>query len=143
MTRAELQDNFLFTYAYTRAITPAQNIATKTVSDMEHSSFSEHRRRIWVQSSRIEYLKLSQRYDLPARVMTLLRKDLDYVVLQGGFEPTVEFWHFCCDKLGYSKDQAIFTSGAQPHLDLDMDQDTLGKLETIIKQSGDHWTLVP
>jgi len=68
----------MFTYAYTRAITPAQNVnQAARIEDMEHRSFSEKRRRIWVQSSRIEYLKKSQRYNLPARVMTLLRKDLD------------------------------------------------------------------
>lgn len=83
------------------------------------------------------------RYNLPVRILSLVRKKKDLIILQGGHEPTREYWEFCKDILDLDEDQAIFTEGDIYNLDDDMDDKIVAKLRQIIASSGDEWTLVP
>ncbi|EKX35003.1 hypothetical protein GUITHDRAFT_146829 [Guillardia theta CCMP2712] len=108
-----------------------------------NSILGAERRRIWTHGPRPEYKKESQRYNLPARVLTLLRPGLDIAILPGAHERTRHFWEFCKEVFGYEDWQAIFTSGNIYNMDDDTDDCMVETLRGIITSSNCEWTLVP
>lgn len=48
-------------------------------------------RRIWCNGPRPEYKRVTQRYNMPARTIPLVRKGRDWIILPGGYEPIREF----------------------------------------------------
>lgn len=84
---------------------------SETVSEMKNVALSESKRRIWVHAPRPEYQRQTQRYNLPVRILSLVRKKKDIIILQGNHEPTREYWDFCKEVLELDDDQAIFTEG--------------------------------
>jgi hypothetical protein len=116
----------------------------KTASKKYRKSvLGQERRRIWIHGPRPEYKKNSQRFNLPSRIIGLLRPNLDMVILPGGHEPTREFWEFSRNVSGLAEWQAMFTSGTIYNMDDDVDDHMVEKMRSIIVESGCGWTLVP
>jgi len=119
----------------------ASSISCKKIT--KKSVLGEERRRVWVHGPRPEYKKNSQRFNLPSRIIGLLRPNLDIVILPGAHEPTREFWEFSRAVLGLAEWQAVFTSGSIYNMDDDVDDEMVERLRAIIKESGCGWTMVP
>ena len=116
----------------------------KAVSkQVRKSVLGEERRRVWVHGPRPEYKKNSQRFNLPSRIIALLRPNLDIVILPGGHEPTREFWEFSKNVLGFADWQVMFTSGTVYNMDDDVDDQMVEQLRSLIIESGCGWTMVP
>ncbi len=107
------------------------------------SVLSEERRRVWIHGPRPEYKKNSQRYNLPSRIIPLLRPNLDIVILPGAHAPTKEFWEFCRETLGLQEWQALFTSGKIYNMDDDVDDEMIASLRATMLKAKCGWTLVP
>ena len=107
------------------------------------SVLTEDRRRVWVHGPRPEYKKNSQRFNLPSRIIALLRPNVDIVILPGGHEPTREFWEFSREVLGLAEWQAMFTSGTIYNMDDDIDDSMVELLRATIVESKCGWTMVP
>jgi len=116
---------------------------SETINEMKNVALSESQRRIWVHAPRPEYQRQTQRYNLPVRILSLIRKKKDIIILQGNHEPTREYWEFCKDVLELDDDQAIFTEGEIFNLDDDINDQIISKLRAVIASSGEGWTLVP
>mmetsp|Transcript_70722 Transcript_70722/g.188787 ORF Transcript_70722/g.188787 Transcript_70722/m.188787 type:complete len:392 (-) Transcript_70722:160-1335(-) len=125
------------------ASTPISGIAPCIQEHIENSVLDKSRRRIWVHGPRPEYKKNSQRYNLPSRILPLLRPGLDLVILPGAHQPTREFWNFCCDALGFDESQAIFTSGNIYNMDDDVDDNMIHCMQEFINSSDCDWTVIP
>eukprot|EP00960_Hanusia_phi_P045811 757441-Hanusia_phi.AAC.1 len=125
-------------------VTNAQ-VATESAPKLRRSNsiLGAERRRIWTHGPRPEYKKESQRYNLPARVLSLLRPGLDIAILPGAHERTRHFWEFCKEVFGYEDWQAVFTSGNIYNMDDDTDDTMVDTLREIITSSNCEWTLVP
>jgi hypothetical protein len=123
--------------------TPTGSVADFDVNINRKSSLGEERRRVWVHGPRPEYKKNSQRYNLPSRIIPLLRPNLDMVILPGGHAPTKEFWDFCKVTLGFQEWQALFTSGSVYNMDDNICEDMIDCMKTIMLKDSRGWTLVP
>ncbi len=110
---------------------------------IQKSVLSEERRRVWIHGPRPEYKKNSQRYNLPSRIIPLLRPNLDIVILPGAHAATKEFWEFCRETLGLQEWQALFTSGNIYNMDDDVDEGMINSLRATMLKSKCGWTLVP
>lgn len=71
-------------------------------------------RRIWCGSPRPEYRRITQRYNLPTRCLSLVRKKLDIIILPGDNPSVVEFWKFIRDVNELDDDQV----SRKPNIDL-------------------------
>ena len=128
----------------TAAPTPSlQDYAGTENSFTRTSALSEERRRIWIHGPRPEYKKNSQRYNLPARIIPLLRPNLDIVILPGSHAATREFWDFCKETMGLQEWQALFTSGTVYNMDDDVDDNMVACLRETMLATNCSWTLVP
>jgi hypothetical protein len=107
------------------------------------SVLSEERRRVWVHGPRPEYKKNSQRFNLPSRIIPLLRPNLDVVILPGAHPATKEVWEFCRETLGLQEWQALFTSGNIYNMDDDVDDEMINNLRETMLKAKCGWTLVP
>ena len=101
-------------------------------------------RRIFCNGPRPEYRRVTQRYNLPARTIPLVRPNRDFIILPGGYQPMRLWWELCRDTLHLTEDQGIFTSGNVYNLDDDIDSDVLSRLKAIITGNPkDTFSLVP
>ena len=125
------------------ASTPTSSIAELEGKYIRKSSLGDERRRIWIHGPRPEYKKNSQRYNLPSRIIPLLRPNLDIVILPGGHVPTREFWEFCRITIGLEEWQALFTSGSVYNMDDNISDEMIEKLRAIMVGENCGWTLVP
>jgi hypothetical protein len=125
------------------ASTPISQETQENFCFQRKSVLSEERRRVWVHGPRPEYKKNSQRYNLPSRIIPLLRPNLDIVILPGAHAATKEFWEFCRETLGLQEWQALFTSGDIYNMDDDVDEGMILSLSATMERSNCGWTLVP
>ena len=111
---------------------------------LERIGLDEGARRIWCGSARPEYRRETQRYNLPGRCISMLRKDLDYVILPGNHTGMRELWEFARDVMGLRDDQAIFTSNEHFVMDDDIDDDIVSRIKAIVTTNPkDKFCLVP
>lgn len=109
-------------------------------------SWVDSNRRIWCNGPRPEYSRQTQRYNMPARTIPLVRKGLDYIVLPGGYEPIREFAEFVRSVFDLEDDQILWTPGEHYLLDDDIAKDpsVVARLKQVIVQnSSDKFTLLP
>ena len=78
---------------------------------MKLESWREEARRIWVNGPRPEYSRITQRYNLPARNIPLVRKGRDFIVLPGEYDKIREFAEFVEAVMDLDEGQIIWTSG--------------------------------
>eukprot|EP00051_Salpingoeca_urceolata_P006844 m.90543 g.90543 ORF g.90543 m.90543 type:complete len:1273 (-) comp15010_c0_seq4:98-3916(-) len=127
-------------------VAKAEAFVTDPVSEdtLELATMDTEARRIWVNSARVEYRRITQRYNLPNRCLTLVRPGKDFIVLPGGHEPTRDWAEWVAKERGLDDDQIIFTSGEQFVLDDDMDNETVAKIKSIVAtNSKDKFVLFP
>ena len=103
--------------AQTSESVSSSDIHTTTLMTLQNhmSLLSETRRRIWVHGPRPEYTKDRQRFNLPSRITSLLRPNLDIIILPGNHAPTAEFWEFNREVLGLSEWQVLACFETERH----------------------------
>ncbi|CAG9463223.1 unnamed protein product [Pedinophyceae sp. YPF-701] len=109
-------------------------------------SWRDDVRRIWVSGPRPEYRRITQRFNMPNRCLPLVRKGIDFIVIPGGHDPTMEFAEFIKEVCELDEDQVIVTSGREYNLDDDISSDpgVISRLKAIvISNPKDKFTLVP
>jgi hypothetical protein len=108
----------------------------------------ESKRRIWCFGPHADSKVKNQRYYLPVRFLSVLRKK-DVIILPGNHAPTREFVDFMIPLLGLSEDQIIWTSGESISIDADIDTNIRNRIKDLIETSGttatvdSEWVLVP
>ena len=108
----------------------------------------ESKRRIWCFGPHADSKVKNQRYYLPVRFLSVLRKK-DVIILPGNHAPTREFVDFMIPLLGLSEDQIIWTSGESISIDADIDANIRNRIKDLIETSGtsttvdSDWVLVP
>lgn len=108
----------------------------------------ESKRRIWCFGPHADSKVKNQRYYLPVRFLSVLRKK-DLIILPGNHAPTREFVDFMIPLLGLSEDQIIWTSGESISIDADIDSNIRNRIKDLIETSGtsttanSEWVLVP
>lgn len=80
-------------------------------------------------------------YYIPARIMSLLRPGRDIAIVPGNAPAVREFARFCCETLGLSEEQILFTSGARYQVQRDARKELVEKLKE--RTGGGIWTMVP
>eukprot|EP01041_Mallomonas_annulata_P005139 gene5139-10274_t len=121
----------------------SEEVPVSFTSAEKPTEFDETQRRIWVFGPKDLSNKSYRRYGLPSRFVMGLRKELDYIILPGGHEPTKEYVEFLISILGLNKNQVIWTSGANYRLDDDVDENIQNQLKSIISSTNDPWLLIP
>jgi isoaspartyl dipeptidase IadA len=110
---------------------------------LQATGWSADDRRVFVTGASRDQHQQQLRFVLPIRSLCLARKDLDFVVLPGGHEPTSEFASWASKQLGLQHDQLLFTSGHSYALDEDISSDVISELKQLLVTSDGSWTLVP
>lgn len=118
------------------------------ISRLPSILLDESKRRIWCFGPHADSKVKNQRYYLPVRFLSVLRKK-DVIILPGNHAPTREFVDFIIPLLGLSEDQIIWTSGESISIDADIDTDIRNRIKDLIETSGtsatadSDWVLVP
>lgn len=118
------------------------------ISPLPSILLDESKRRIWCFGPHADSKVKNQRYYLPVRFLSVLRKK-DVIILPGNHAPTREFVDFMIPLLGLSEDQIIWTSGESISIDADIDADIRNRIKDLIETSGtsattdSDWVLVP
>ena len=105
-------------------------------------------RRIWCQGPRVEYRKLSQRINLAARCIGLLRPKIDVIILPGDINGMRELFDFYIREAGLTENQALWTKGTAFCMDdeISHDPELINKLKDIVvhSEAGPYgWVMVP
>eukprot|EP00043_Microstomoeca_roanoka_P020483 m.250105 g.250105 ORF g.250105 m.250105 type:complete len:1262 (-) comp17172_c3_seq3:208-3993(-) len=111
---------------------------------LERVGLDDNVRRIWCGSARPEYRRETQRYNLPNRCISLVRKDLDYIILPGNHTLTREYWEFNREVRNLNEDQVIFTSNEHFVMDDDVDDEIISRIKAIVTRNPkDKFCLIP
>ena len=124
--------------------------SSSTRIDKQQTSIllDESKRRIWCFGPHADSKVKNQRYYLPVRFLSVLRRK-DMIILPGNHQPIREFVDFVVPLLGLSHDQIIWTDGNSVSIDADIDAAILNGLKERILLSGQsgsfgsNWVLVP
>ena len=118
------------------------------VAHQPSSLLDESKRRMWCFGPHADSKVKNQRYYLPVRFLSVLRKN-DIAILPGNHAPTKEYVDFIVPLLGLSHDQIIWTSGNSVSIDADIDENVKDKIRKLIMTSESRnakdssWLLVP
>lgn len=123
-------------------------LESNEVSHQQSSLLDESKRRMWCFGPHADSKVKNQRYYLPVRFLSVLRKN-DIAILPGNHAPTKEYVDFIVPLLGLSHDQIIWTSGNSVSIDADIDENVKDKIRELIITSESRnakdssWVLVP
>eukprot|EP00730_Choanoeca_flexa_P011131 TRINITY_DN2367_c0_g1_i1.p1 TRINITY_DN2367_c0_g1~~TRINITY_DN2367_c0_g1_i1.p1 ORF type:complete len:1263 (+),score=411.59 TRINITY_DN2367_c0_g1_i1:79-3867(+) len=110
---------------------------------LQRVDFDDSVRRIWCGSARPEYRRVTQRYNLPNRCVSMVRKDKDFIILPD-HKLTREYWLLVKEINQLSDDQVLWTSDEHLVMDDDVNDEIVARIKQLVTLNPkDKFTLVP